>query len=432
MNSIRRRLDTVLARIKAPEPIFTHLYPDAARAAADAADARRQAGISLGPLDGKLVTIKDLFDVAGEATTAGSTILKTKPPAKADALVVQRLRQAGAVILGKTNMTEFAFSGLGLNPHYGSPGNAIDPLRISGGSSSGAGVSVASGLCDIAIGSDTGGSVRIPAAFNNIVGFKPTARRIPRDGVFPLSYTLDSIGPLAGSVADCALADAVMAGEAAIVPQAATLGGLRMGVPGERLLGGLEPAVEQAFEKALEILTEAGVDIADHVTDDLIGDMAEVTGEVTIASAEACEIHADWLESRTAEFDPRVSSRILLAKNFPASRYIRMLRKRNALVTAMDERLADIDILIAPTVAVTPPLLEPLMNDDDLYIRTNGIVLRNTTIANTFDLTALTLPVPGTKLPVGFMLMARNGHDHRLLAIASAIESVFNSHQGTR
>lgn len=432
MNSIRKRLDAILAQIEAPEPVFTRLYPEAARAAADAADARRHSGVSLGPLDGKLVTIKDLFDVAGETTTAGSTILKTRPPAKADAIVVQRLRQAGAVILGKTNMTEFAFSGLGLNPHYGSPENAVDPSRISGGSSSGAGVSVASGLCDLAIGSDTGGSVRIPAAFNNIVGFKPTARRIPKDGVFPLSYTLDSVGPLTRSVADCALADAVMAGEAVIVPQAAALGGLRMGVPGERLLGGLESEVEQAFERALEILAEVGADITDHVTDDLIGDMAEATGEVTIASAEACEIHADWLETRTAEFDPRVSSRILLAKSFPASRYIRMLQRRNALVAAMDERLADIDILVAPTVAVTPPLLEPLKSDDDLYIRTNGIVLRNTTIANTFDLTAITLPVPGTKLPVGLMLMARNGHDRRLLAIAIAVENVFNNYQGTR
>ena len=194
MTSARDRLEAVLDRIesgRSGKHVFVKLYPEAARAAADAADARRRAGVSLGPLDGVLVSIKDLFDVAGEPTTAGSTILRDAAPAKADAPVVARLRRAGAVVLAKTNMVEFAFGGIGLNPHYGTPGNAADPARIPGGSTSGGGVSAGEGTSEIAIGSDTGGSVRIPAAFNGIVGFKPTAKRVPLDGAFPLSYALD-------------------------------------------------------------------------------------------------------------------------------------------------------------------------------------------------------------------------------------------------
>src|SRR5690349_20077656 len=204
MISVRDRLEATLDRIatgRSGEHVFRKLYPEAARAAADAADARRKAGLSLGPLDGVLVSIKGLFDVAGEPTLAGSKILAEAAPAGVDAPVVARLRRAGAVIFGKTNMVEFAFAGIGLNPHCGTPGNAADRSRIPGGSSSGAGVSVGEGTSDISIGSDTGGSVRIPAAFNGIVGFKPTARRIPLEGAFPLSYSLDSIGPLARSVA---------------------------------------------------------------------------------------------------------------------------------------------------------------------------------------------------------------------------------------
>ncbi|RUX74964.1 amidase, partial [Mesorhizobium sp. M7A.F.Ca.US.005.03.1.1] len=210
MQSVRDHLEIILARLAAragEERVFTKLYAEAARAAADASDARSQAGVTLGPLDGTIVSIKDLFDVAGEPTTAGSLMLKTAAPALRDAVIVSRLRQAGAVIVGKTNMTEFAFTAIGDNQHYGTPGNAMDASRIPGGSSSGAGVSVGEGTCDIAIGSDTGGSVRIPASLNGVVGFKPTARRVPLTGAYPLSATLDSIGPLALSVTACAVAD---------------------------------------------------------------------------------------------------------------------------------------------------------------------------------------------------------------------------------
>ena len=205
MISTRDRLESILAdpAARADNKVFLKLYPEAARAEAEAADRRRRAGITLGPLDGKIVSIKDLLDVAGEPTTAGSAILRNATPALADAVVVRRLRQAGAVILGKTNMSEFAFDMLGRNPHYGMPLNATDATRIPGGSSSGAAVSVAMGSSEIAIGSDTGGSVRVPASLNGVVGFKPTAGRIPLEGAYPLSFTLDSIGPLACSVVEC-------------------------------------------------------------------------------------------------------------------------------------------------------------------------------------------------------------------------------------
>ena len=201
------------ARASAPA---SPIYADAARAAADAADARAKAGKPLGPLDGAIVSIKDLYDVAGEVTRAGSRVLADEGlVAAADAPVVKRLREAGAVIVAKTNMSEFAFSGVGANPHFGTPGNPFDRARVPGGSTSGGAVAVADGMCEIAIGTDTGGSTRIPAALCGLVGWKPSKQRVPTDGAFPLSFTLDSIGPMAKSVAECALADAVMAGEAA-------------------------------------------------------------------------------------------------------------------------------------------------------------------------------------------------------------------------
>src|SRR3984957_10218230 len=215
--SCRDKLEYALDRIADPKgegarTVLT-VYADAARAAAHAADARAASGISLGPVDGAIVTIKDLFDVAGEVTRAGSKVLAEEgKPAATDAVVVRRLRAAGAVIVGKTNMSEFAFTAIGVNPHFGTPGNPADRSRVPGGSSSGAAVAVADGMCEIAIGSDTGGSVRIPAGLCGVVGFKPSRQRIPVEGLFPLSFTLDSIGPLGVSVADCAKADAVMAG----------------------------------------------------------------------------------------------------------------------------------------------------------------------------------------------------------------------------
>ena len=425
MMTVRDKLEMILARLAAREEderVFTKIYPAAARAAADAADARRKAGISLGPLDGALVSIKDLFDVAGEATTAGSIVLRDAAPAARDATIVHRLRQAGAVILGKTNMVEFAFSGLGLNPHYGTPGNAVDPLRIPGGSSSGAGVAVAEGTSEISIGSDTAGSVRIPAALNGVVGFKPTTGRVPLDGAFPLSPSLDSIGPLARTVQDCALTDAIMAGEEPRRLEPYPLAGLRVGIPRGRLFTRSEAMVEEAFEGALSRLSQAGARIVEHSIDDLLLAMRETTSQASIASIEAAEIHADWLESRADEIDQRVHYWLARSSAIPAHVYLRMMRRRHALVEAMDQRLAPVDVVALPTTAITAPLIAPLEADEELYNSTDTLILRNTQAANQFDLTALTLPLPDCERPVGFMLMARHGADRRLLDIGASVE----------
>jgi len=425
MASVRDRLEGILSLLSeraADERVFLRVYDDAARIAADAADARRKAGLSLGPLDGAIMSVKDLFDVAGETTTAGSVALRDAPPAQRDATVVSRLRQAGAVIVGKTNMVEFAFSGLGLNPHFGTPRNAADPDRIPGGSSSGAGVSVAEGTSDISIGSDTGGSVRIPAALNGVVGFKPTARRVPLDGVFPLAPTLDSVGPLARSVQDCADADAVMAGEEPRPLSAFSLSGLRIGVPRGRLFDEQEPVVGQAFEASLKRLERVGARIVDHSIEDLLAAMAETTVQASIASIEASEVHADWLDAKADLIDPRVRWWIARSAKVPAPVYIRMIRRRTALVAAMDERLAPIDVLALPTTTITAPLTEPLLTDDKLYNRMDWLVLRNTMFGNQFDLTGISLPIPGYDLPIGFMLVARHGQDRRLLDIAASVE----------
>ena len=427
MQSVRDHLETILARLAAragEERVFTKLYAEAARAAADASDARKRAGVTLGPLDGTIVSIKDLFNVAGEATTAGSLMLKTAAPALRDAAIVYRLRQAGAVIIGKTNMTEFAFTAIGDNQHYGTPGNATDASRIPGGSSSGAGVSVREGTCDIAIGSDTGGSVRIPASLNGVVGFKPTARRVPLAGAYPLSATLDSIGPLALSVAACAVADAAMAGEELpALHQPLPLAGLRVGIPRGLLFEDTENAVAAAFDRSLRKIEQTGARLADISIDDLLADMRAATKRGSIAAMEGAEIHADWLATGApVPVDPHVSGPLSRAAMLPTPVYIRAMRRRAALAAAMDERLASVDVLALPTTPVTAPTIVSMIEDAELRDRTEGLLLRNTQVANQFDLCAISLPMPDMKLPAGLMLVARNGHDHHLLRIAAEVE----------
>lgn len=427
MQSIRDRLEIILSRLAnraAGEKVFTKLYAEAARAAADASDARSRAGVTLGPLDGAIVSIKDLFDVAGEATTAGSLMRKTAAPALRDAAIVSRLRQAGAVIIGKTNMTEFAFTAIGDNMHYGTPGNSIDASRISGGSSSGAGVSVGEGTSDISIGSDTGGSIRIPASLNGVVGFKPTARRVPLTGAYPLSATLDSIGPLALSVAACAVADAAMAGEE--LPPLhlpLPLAGLRVGIPRGRLFEDTESEISAAFDRSLAKIERTGARLVDISIDDFIADMRAATKRGSIAAMEGAEIHADWLATgASVPVDPHVSGPLSRAAMLPAPVYIRALRRRSALVAAMDERLASVDVLALPTTPVTAPTIASMAEDAELRDRVEGLLLRNTQVANQFDLCAISLPMLGMALPAGLMLVARNGHDRHLLRIAAEVE----------
>jgi aspartyl-tRNA(Asn)/glutamyl-tRNA(Gln) amidotransferase subunit A len=430
MASCRDRLEAILARLAVrqhEELVFTRLYAEAARDAADAADRRRKAGISLGPLDGAIVSVKDLFDVAGEPTLAGSLLRREAEPAMADAPIVARLRRAGAIILGKTAMTEFAFTAIGDNPHYGTPGNAAAPSRIPGGSSSGAGISAAEGTSEIAIGSDTGGSVRIPAALNGVVGFKPTARRVPRAGAFPLSSTLDSIGPLARTVAECAAADTVMAGDEPRAFQPLPVAGLRIGIPRGALFSDTQEEVATAFDFCIRKVELTGAHIADVAVDDLLAEMRTATRRASIAAMEGAEIHADWLAAGAGTpVDPHVSEPLARAAAVPAPVYIRTLRRRSELAAAMDDRLAAFDVLALPTVPLLAPTIAE-MADEARRNRTESLLLRNTQVANQFDLCAISVPMPGTSLPAGLMLVARNGQDRRLLAIAAGIERLLGN-----
>ncbi|MCU0693280.1 MAG: amidase [Polyangiaceae bacterium] len=389
-----------------------------------AGDARARAGISLGPLDGELVSVKDLFDVAGYTTWAGSRVLRGRPPAVSDAVIVARLRRAGAVLLGKTNMTEFAFSGIGINPHYGTPGNGLDATRVPGGSSCGAGVSICEHTSDIAIGTDTGGSVRIPASLNGCVGFKPTTARVPRDGVYPLSYTLDSVGVLAGTVATCSAADAVMAGEDPAAVQPAPIRGLRIGVPQGSLFTELEPMVLQGFETSLSRLANAGAQPMDTCIDELLDAMGDAMREASILAVEAAAVHGPHLDNSAAQIDPRVASRIAAGRGVTAEAYARAMHRRGLLTGQMCVALSPYDVLALPTTAVTAPLLAPLLVDDALYHRTNLLLLRNTSWCNLFDLTALSLPMPEMPRPAGLMLVAVRNQDRRLLSIGAAVEMV--------
>lgn len=426
--SARDRLDQSLARIadsqgEGARACLT-LYMDVARGAADAADARARAGMALGPLDGAILTIKDLFDVAGEITRAGSKVLESEGVrATADAPVVRRLRSAGAVIVAKTNMTEFAFSGMGANPHFGTPGNPADRARVPGGSSSGAAVAVADGMCDIAIGSDTGGSTRVPAAFCGIVGYKPSRHRISTAGTFPLSHTLDSIGPMARTVAQCAQADAVMAGEEP-PPLDASITGLRIGIAQGVPLEGLDDTVSAAFARALETLGKAGARITGEAMP-LIDEMMRVNAKGGIAPAEAFAVHRERLAARGDDIDPNIRMRIERASGISAADYVDMLRARADLTRAMDARLEWLDALVMPAVAIVAPRMTDIETREG-FGRANATSLRNASIGNFFDLCAISLPLPRDgALPVGLMLMARNGQDRRLFAIAAAVERLF-------
>ena len=427
----RERLDAALARIGDPKGEGARacltVYTQAARDAAEAADARAKAGISLGALDGAIVSIKDLFDVAGEVTRAGSKVLAEEgKPAARDAPVVRALRAGGAVIVAKTNMTEFAFSGVGINPHYGTPGNPADRKRIPGGSTAGGAVAVADGMCEIAIGSDTGGSTRIPGALCGVIGFKPSRQRISIAGAFPLSQSIDSIGPIARTVMDCAKADAVMAGDDFTPPEPAPLANLRVGIAQGLPLENLDETVAKRFPHAIDVLERAGCRLSNEKLA-LLDGMAKVNSRGGVQPAEAFTLHRDRLDRRAADIDANVRTRLERARSIGAADYIAMVNERAALIVAMDARLADIDVLAMPTTPMVAPTIEE-MTPPDVFARKNAMLLRNTSIWNFFDCCAISLPLPRAGgLPVGLMLVARNGHDRRLFRIAVAVERLLTA-----
>jgi len=424
----RRLVEECLDRIADPRGegsrTFLKVHAEAARAAADYCDRLRSHGVTLGPGAGIPVSIKDLFDVSGDVTTAGSKVLRGQPPAAADCAAVARVRAAGFIPIGRTNMTEFAYSGLGLNPHYGTPLNPYERERgrAPGGSSSGAAISIADQMSYGALGTDTGGSCRIPAAFCGVVGFKPTSRRVPVSGVFPLSPTLDSVGPLGASVACCATLDAVLADEPAAARAAVGLRGRRFAVPTSYALDSLEPHVARCFGRALRELSGSGAEIIEIPLAEL-NELPEINRKGSFAGPEAYAVHRLRIESQGELYDPRVLVRLQRGREQSAADYLELIRARADLQRRVDEALAEFDAALLPTSPIIAPLLEDLQSDE-AYLRTNGLALRNTSIANFLDRCAISVPCheSGTA-PVGLMIMGSHGGDRRLLRMAAAVEA---------
>ncbi len=402
---------------------FLKLHSAQARAMADAIGRLRRAGRAPGPYAGIPVSLKDLFDIQGEPTPAGSRVLAAAPPAARHAPVVTRLLAAGLIPLGRTNMTEFAYSGLGINPHFGTPLSPWDRVsgRVPGGSSSGAGVSVADGMALAALGTDTGGSCRIPAAFCGVVGYKPTARRVPIDGVLPLATTLDSVGPLASNVASAAIIDAIIAGVSPAPPEPAPLAALRLAIPAPFGLEGMDGTVAAAFSAACTRLSAAGAHIEERNFAPLSG-IPRFLERGGIVAAEAYAWHRPHLAERGAEYDQRVRRRLEQGSRQSAADYIAIVEDRARLIREMNAATAGIDALLMPSVAILPPRLAEVEADDD-YNRINLLVLRNTMPANLLDRCALSLPIsrPGEP-PVGLMLVGETMADQRLFSIAAGIE----------
>lgn len=403
--------------------VFTRLHAEAALAAARHADRLAEAGVPLPPLAGLPVSVKDLFDIAGEPTQAGSLVCADDAPAARDAVAVARLRAAGAALVGKTNMTEFAFSGVGINPHHGTPVNPADAAvaRIPGGSSSGAAVSVALGIAVAGLGSDTGGSIRIPAALCGLVGFKSTQSRVPRDGSFELSRTLDTACALARTVADCLSVDAVLAG-GALRLRRRPLDGVRLAVPQTLMFDDIEPAVARVFERALGTLSAAGARIVSLPLREL-AEIRERNAPGGFSAVEAFAVHRRRLETRASAYDRRVAQRIATGATVSAADYIAMQDARRDWILRAEQALAPFDALVCPTVPLVAPALDSLVESDEQFFRINGLLLRNTFAINYLDGCAFSLPchAPGD-LPVGLMLAAPNGEDARLASIALAVE----------
>ncbi|WP_042885174.1 amidase [Cupriavidus necator] len=415
----------------AAEAVFLHSTFEAAAQVARAADAASRAGKPLHPLAGLPVSVKDLYDIAGEVTRAASVARQDAQPAAADATVVARLRQAGAAIVGRTNMTEFAFSGVGINPHFGTPVNpagADGVARIPGGSSSGAAVSVALGLAVAALGSDTGGSIRIPAALCGITGFKPTARRVPLTGAFPLSYTLDTACAMARTVGDCVAVDSVIA-DSAVIPRVTSPTAMRLAIPRQYLLDDLDPVVARAFDRALGRLSAAGVQL-EHVDLPELGELAGLNAQGGFSSAEAYAIHRRMLATRRELYDPRVASRIDRGANISAADYIDLGRARLDWIARMEARLARFDAVVCPTVPMVAPEIAPLRTDDAQFFRVNALLLRNTSAFNFFDGCSISLPCHAPdELPVGLMLSHGPMRDADLLGTALALERIVQPSQ---
>ena len=427
--SARKLVDECLARIADPSGegarTFIHVDAEAAIEAAEAMDRLREVKAAPSRYAGIPVSIKDLFDIKGQVTRAGSRALEDSAPAEADAPVVARLRRAGFVVIGRTNMTEFAYSGIGINPHYGTPKGAWQRGvgHVPGGSSSGAAVSVVDAMAYGALGTDTGGSCRIPAAYNGIVGFKPTQRRVPLDGGVPLSFTLDSFGPLARTVDCCAVLDAVLADETIVPLQPRPIKGMRLAVPTTVALDELEDDVARTFERALETLSRQGALIERIEVPEFL-DIGVMNTTGGFAAAESYAWHRYLIVSHGDVYDPRVCMRIVRGESISAADYIDLLDSRRSLIARTEKRIAPYDALVLPTTAITPPRIADLA-DDKAFTKANLLSLRNCSLINMIDGCAISLPCHREgDVPVGLMLAASGGADRRIFELAAAMEGV--------
>jgi aspartyl-tRNA(Asn)/glutamyl-tRNA(Gln) amidotransferase subunit A len=428
-SSARKLVEECLARIADPagegQRAIVHVDKQAALEAAEAMDRLRKANAAPSPFAGIPVSIKDLFDIKGQVTRAGSRALEDSAPAEADAPVVARLRRAGFIVIGRTNMTEFAYSGIGINPHFGTPKGTWNRSEghVPGGSSSGAAVSIADRMAYGALGTDTGGSCRIPAAYNGIVGFKPTQRRVPLDGGVPLSSTLDSFGPLANTVGCCAILDAVLANEAVTPLQPRPIRGMRLAVPTTITLDDLDDAVAKTFERALQSLSRAGA-LIEHIEMPEFLDVAVMNAKGGFAAAESFAWHRFLITSKGDVYDPRVSLRILRGEALSAADYIDLLKARRSLIARSAARMAAYDALVMPTTANTPPRIADLANDK-AFTTQNLRSLRNCTLINMIDGCAISLPAHREgEVPVGLMLAAAGGSDRRIFELAAGMEDI--------
>lgn len=423
----RRLVEDALARIAEPggegARAFIRVHAESARKMANAMDLLREAGRAPGPYAGIPVAIKDLCDIAGEPSPAGSTVLADAPPARQHAPVLQRMLAAGLVPVGRTNMTEFAFSGLGINPHYGTPASPWDRAarRIPGGSSSGTAVAVADGMAIAGLGTDTGGSCRVPAAYCGVTGYKPTARRVPLEGIVPLAPSLDSVGPLAPSVACCAAVDAIMAGEPLPRPRPADVSRLHLAVPTTRVLEELDDIVGATFARACARLADAGAKLS-RIPFPAFTQAAEAN-KVGLARFEAAAWHRSLLERIGDRYDPRVRARLEEGGQMLATDYIALLDRRREIIAEADEAMAPYDALLLPTCPIVPP---PIASLDDVaeYTRVNLLSLRNTTLGNFLDCCAISMPCHRAgEAPVGLMLMGRAMEDAKLFRTAAGVEA---------
>jgi aspartyl-tRNA(Asn)/glutamyl-tRNA(Gln) amidotransferase subunit A len=421
---IQSRLEEIEHYQRTGGKAYISLNTESALNAAKSADYARNSGFVASDIAGLAVNIKDMFDVKDEVTTAGSKALQNNAVATQDAKAVQVLRHAGAVLVGRGNMSEFAFSGLGWNPHYGTPTYTENFQRIAGGSTSGGAVSVALKHCVAALGSDTGGSLRIPAAFCGIVGFKPSYGRISTDGAFPLSFSLDSIGAITQSVADAIIMDEILASTKHPI-QNLHAQQLRLAYTDDYFLDQADDSVLKAWQDTLELLCKQGVYL-EKIDLKVLYQIPKINHAGGLTAAEAWFIHRDQLQnpSQAEQYDQRVAQRIVRGQSISAADFLDIQQQRTTLINHVSHKLADFDAFLHPTVAIVPPKLSELSNDDDFF-RINGLVLRNTSVFNFINGCALSLPCHQTSsLPVGLSVSGLHGQDTHILNVSLAIESI--------